>query len=131
MAHIALSVSDLGKSIAFYGRLFGFKCSDVFDDKTSTFKIALLKKDQVTLELFQFQQYNPLPEYRKDLDNDLKTLGVKHFAFEVDAIEKIHRQLKNSRVEVVSGINVFHGGLRYFFIKDSDGILIELIEAGK
>jgi len=128
MAHIALSVSNLEKSIAFYGRLFGFKCSDVCDDKTSKLKIALLKKDRVALELFQFQQYNSLPEYRKDLNNDLKTLGVKHFAFEVDNIESEFERLKKAGVEFATDIGVLEAGLRYFFIKDPDGIFVELIE---
>ena len=129
IGHIALSVSNLDRSISFYEKNFGLRCVQRFQIGASGPEVGMLKKDDVNLELFQFDESVPLPSYRKDLNSDLKTLGVKHFAFEVADIEKTYEQLKNSNVKLVTDIRTLDNGLRYFFIKDHDGIFIELIEA--
>ncbi len=73
---------------------------------------------------------NPLPQYRKDLNNDLKTIGVKHFSFAVSGIEGEYKRLNRSGVKFATAMRVFDNGLKYFFIKDPDGILIEIMEEG-
>lgn len=86
-------------------------------------------KDRLVIELFSVKDFNPLPEYRKDLLFDLKTLGVKHFAFKTENIEEIYICFKNSKtVELATELRKGGSGLRYFFVKDPDGILIEIIE---
>ena len=129
ISHIAITVSDLEKSIWFYKSNFGFDCVETYDIESKGLTICLLKKEDIILELFGWQHFNPLPEYRKTLDSDLKTLGVKHFCFEVSNIKQMYESLKNAGVEIAKELNTFPNGLRYFFIKDPDGILIELFEA--
>jgi len=73
--------------MSFYKSNFAFSCNEILYDDAYRCKIAILKKDNDILEFFQFQEFRPLPEYRKSLENDLKTLGAKHLAFEVDNIE--------------------------------------------
>ena len=129
ISHIALTVSDLEKSMQFYKSNFGFDCVETYDIESRALSICLLQKDDITLELFKWQNFNPLPEYRKTLDSDLKTLGVKHFCFEVDNIKEMYENFTSAGVELATELNTFPNGLRYFFIKDPDGILIELFEA--
>jgi glyoxylase I family protein len=128
IAHIALSVANLDKSLDFYKENFGLRCQEIFEIKAQGLRIAILKKDNVALELFEFQKRKILPEYRKKLGSDLKTLGAKHFAIEVADIKKAFGGLKKSGVRLATDIRTFANGLRYFFIKDPDGILVEIME---
>jgi catechol 2,3-dioxygenase-like lactoylglutathione lyase family enzyme len=126
--HIALSVSDLKRSIAFYSKHFGLRCAKKFAHKDSRLVIALLKKGDITLELFEFKEPNPLPLYRQDLNDDLHTLGVKHFSLETKNIETIYKKFKKARMVFATNLRTFDNGKRYFFIKDPDGILVEIME---
>lgn len=126
--HAAISVSSLKESINFYERIFGFKCIKKFYIETLNANACFLKINIFSLELFEFMDHNPLPNYRKTVIEDLKTIGVKHFAFKVNDIEKTYYSLKDKKVDFATDICLGGSGLRYFFIKDPDGILVEIIE---
>ena len=129
IAHIALSVSSIKRSEAFYLKNFGFRRVKEFKLDSAGLTICILKKDAVALELFEFKNRRPLPQYRKSLISDLKTIGVKHVAFAVADIKAAYNKLKKAKVRFETGIRAFEDGKKYFFIKDPDGILIELMEA--
>jgi glyoxylase I family protein len=128
LAHIALSVSNINKSAHFYRKHFGFKLVKRYPHKEIGLTICVIKKNNISLELFEFKKMNPLPQYRKDLDNDLKTIGVKHFSFAVSDIEGEYKRLKKSGVHFATLLRTFDNGLKYFFIKDLDGVLVEIME---
>lgn len=47
--------------------------------------IALMSLGDFYFELFNFEQKtNPLPDYRKDVMNDLHTVGTKHICLRTD-----------------------------------------------
>jgi len=131
IGHIALSVSNLGISVEFYRRNFGFQLIEEYPIESSGLKICILKKENSALEFFEFKDYNALPQYRKNLDSDLRTVGVKHFSIEVGNIQDTYLELKKSGVEFAGDICTFEDGRKYFFVKDPDGILIEIMEEGK
>jgi catechol 2,3-dioxygenase-like lactoylglutathione lyase family enzyme len=128
--HVAVSVSNLARSIDFYEQNFGFTCQRVFEMSNGIGKVALLKKAAFTVEMFAYSDALPLPDYRKTPDTDLKTLGVKHFALNVDDIFGASNFLKRNGVDFISEVTVGGRGLRRFFIKDPDGIGIEVTESG-
>jgi len=129
LGHIALSVSSLNKSVAFYRKYFNLRCVKKYAYPDKGFTIALLKKGDIVLELFEFKKYKPLPGYRKTLGNDLRTLGVKHFSVEVSDIAGAYRKFKKAKISFATDLRMFDSGACYFFIKDPDGILIEVMEA--
>ena len=91
--------------------------------------IVMLKLGDMILEIFHYQEKEKLPEHSKELAIDLKTIGNKHFGLGVkDIVEakKFVEENKLSDSEII--INKGRLGKPYFFIKDTDGILMEIIE---
>ncbi|MDD5255511.1 MAG: VOC family protein [Candidatus Omnitrophica bacterium] len=127
--HIGLSVSNIRRSAAFYKKHFGFRCARIYIHKDIGMTIAVLKRDGICLELFEFKKHKKLPGYRKTLDSDLRTLGVKHFSFGVKDIKGAYTRLRHTRLCFATDMRPFDNGLRYFFVKDPDGILIEVMES--
>jgi glyoxylase I family protein len=128
LGHIAISVASLKRSLSFYRKYFGLVCVKKFNVKPAGLTIVLLKKNDICLELFEFKKHKGLPAYRRELDTDLRTIGVKHFSVEVSQIEKLHKQLKISRVPFATDLRVFEDGRKYFFVRDPDGVLVEIME---
>ncbi len=127
--HVGISVSNLTRSTEFYGKYFGLRCTNRYVHKEAGLVIQLLKKGDIVLELFEFKHHKPLPPYRKKLDTDLCTLGVKHFSVKVMDIEGEYKKFKDAKLVLFASMRVFDNGKRYFFIKDPDGILVEVMEA--
>src|SRR5579872_5115161 len=119
--HIALSVSDIEKSIEFYS-IFGFK--KVFDwqsvDKPT--RITHLKLGEVILELFCYSSPHPVPDFSKNAETDLPVLGTKHFALGVESLDSAKLLLTSKGYLPFSEPIKGRTGLDFFFIKDPDGI---------
>lgn len=62
---------------------------------------------------------------------DLRVVGTKHMGLRVDNLEAMITQLKQKRVEIITQPDTTFFGGRYAFIRDCNGILIELYEGGK
>jgi catechol 2,3-dioxygenase-like lactoylglutathione lyase family enzyme len=99
LGHIAISVSSLKKSSAFYCRFFGLRPAETYAFKDKGMKIAMLR-GAFTLELFEFARRKPLPSYRKALGTDLQTLGVKHFSVETKDVEGRVQKIQSGAGEV-------------------------------
>ena len=124
--HVGISISNLVRSIDFYTKMFGFKCERIIE--MPNYKVALLKNAGLTIEMFQYSNALPLPDDRKTPAKDLRTIGVKHFAFRVNDIIVAANFLKKNGVEFISEPAVGVRGWRRFFVKDPDGIPLELSE---
>lgn len=62
IAHIAISVSDLDKSVDFYRKGFGLECTEKYSIESAGLVVCILKRDEVALELFCFENFKALPE---------------------------------------------------------------------
>lgn len=125
--HVALTVKDTDESIEWYKTAFGFAVTNRYNKHGM--EITILLKDSVRLELFCYgADSQPLPEYRKDLMQDLHVMGTKHLSIEVENIEETVKDLQSKGVEFVMELDSAGFGGRYIFLKDCNDILIELYQ---
>jgi len=122
--HIAISVENLEQSVKFYMDLLGFIEIRRFERNDLNGKAAFLKLGDVQLEIWEFKDNI---ESKDDLSN-LKIKGLRHIALSVDNFDKICTILKSKTG--ASEPRFGASGKRYCFIKDPNGIPIELYEDG-
>lgn len=124
--HVAISANNLEKTLEFYKK-FGFeKHKEYHDDSVD---IVLLKLNNTILEVFYYKNRYNLPEHSEDLSIDLKIVGNKHFALGVENIEDAKKFVEENKL-YDGEIKITQGrlGKPYFFIKDPNNILMEIIE---
>lgn len=87
VVHVAISVSNIEKSIEFYKK-FGFKEFKSWDAEDESIKIRMLNLNGMILEMFCYKDYIELPKTATSTATDLSVIGTKHFALGVPNIEK-------------------------------------------
>ena len=116
--HIAIIVSG-ERSLEFY-RLLGF--TESFCKKRKYDTAVLMDGYGMQLEIFIDPSHAPHPEQ--------EPIGLRHFALKVDKIEDEIERLRNESAEVIEVGPIMEDwtGVRFCFIKDYDGLSIELHE---
>lgn len=117
LAHVAISVSNIENSMAFYS-VFGFKKVAHWTNPDHQWQVAHPKVQQCTLEIFCFKDAQPAPASIHKLETDLSTIGMKHFALKVDSIEKTKQALQEIGLIDDVEIKAAHLGGSYFFVQD-------------
>ena len=124
--HVALSVPDIGESIAWYQKMLGFK-EVRRGGQPNGMQTALIQRGDIRIELFQLPGAAPLPESRRNPSEDFRTHGLKHFAFQVKDIRAVLSKLDAKGVKVAFELRD-NPGTAFAFISDNAGNAIELIE---
>ncbi len=124
--HVTISAKNLNETIEFYKK-FGFEDKKEYTDENVD--IVCLKLNNTILEIFHYPDNEELPEHSKDLGKDLKTVGNKHFGLGVKNINEAKEFVEKNKLNDTE-IVIHQGrlGKPYFFIKDPNGILMEIIE---
>lgn len=127
--HYAISVADADRSIAFYSKL-EFALVKAWRAEDGSVRIVHMKNDNFILEMFCYPDGEKLPDFVKTLGTDLKVKGAKHLGLWVEDLEAAACHLQkvgviDSKPEISQG----RLGRPYFFIKDPDGIFVEIISA--
>lgn len=125
--HVAISVADIADSLDFYLKL-GFQEVMEWADPTGSPRICHLKLGDTMLELFWFADHRPAPESADRLETDLSRIGCKHFALEVGSLEQARDFVLEKGLATEAQIIEGRTGVRYFFISDPSGILLEFVE---
>lgn len=126
--HVAFTVNNIEESVAWYKEILGFKVTHEY--KKHGGGRAIIELDKVRIELFDFgEDTKPLPDYRKDLMEDLQVVGIKHLCIEVKDLDKMIQSLTTKGIKDIREIDTAGFGGRYTFIKDCNGILVELYES--
>ncbi len=122
--HVAITVTDLDRSIEWYKQRFGFQEEVRFDRPDLRKRGTMMRLGEYGLELFQSYEDQDIPENVDDFYTHLDTVGVKHFCLRVNDLESARSHLNNSGdkcSDIVNGKTI-----RYFTVKDPDGMHIEI-----
>jgi len=90
-------------------------------------RAALLQLGANLLEVFEPYDSLPLPDGEDALESSLRRLGTKHMAITVPDIDQARAHLESVGAEFDTEV-VTGSTSRFFFCKDPDGILIEVIQ---
>jgi catechol 2,3-dioxygenase-like lactoylglutathione lyase family enzyme len=115
VAHIALFVSDLDKTRAFYRDLLGYEEPFTLPKSDGSVQIAFIKiNDRQWIELF-----------------NEPTAGegqLNHIAFYTDNAEGMRSYLASRQVKVPASVGKGRIGNKNFTVKDPDGHTVEIVE---
>lgn len=115
--HIAIIISS-ESNLELY-RLLGF--SEKFRKKRLYDEVVLMEGHGIELEIF----IDP-----RHLRSEVEQIGIRHFALKVDRLEDEIKRLKSectTQIEIDDIMTDWHGE-RFVFVRDSDGIVLELHE---
>lgn len=137
-SHAGITVSDFNKAVRFYWEMFGcplvgvadtpaerVKSFFMVDAESPTCKIGwILVPGGGVLEIFEFTPHQPATS------QPWNQIGLTHISFNVKNLNRWHDYLAGKGVEIVSKPEKSPRGHSFFFVKDFDGNLIELMDLG-
>lgn len=124
--HGGLSVPDLEASIEWYASALGFQVESRIEIPQIPAKVAMLRRGELRMELFEVPGAAPLPPERRQPNRDPHTHGNKHVAFAVQSIDMLVEDLRARNVDIV-----FVGRFKFgtnAFVRDNAGNLIEFVQ---
>lgn len=140
LSHIGITVSDFNTAVKFYADVFGCPLVGVSDappDRVRAFfgvdgpapacKIGWVRAPGGgILEIFSFE-----PKLPPEASIPWNRTGITHYSFNVQNCQKWYDYLQSKGVECVSKPEQSPRGHWFFFAKDMDGNLIEMIDLKK
>jgi catechol 2,3-dioxygenase-like lactoylglutathione lyase family enzyme len=124
--HGGVSVPNLDESIEWYGKVLDFEVEKIFDIPQIPAKVAMLRRGDLRIELFEVPQATPMSPDRRIPDRDVHTHGNKHVAFAIRDVEPVEQELRARGADIVWVGRFKHGS--NIFIRDNAGNLIELVQ---
>jgi glyoxylase I family protein len=137
MHHTGISVTDLDRSIAFYGDLLGMTLEWRIDHRRSESleKVVGLRNVDVSyamlsgwggrIELFQYHspEGSPYPAEKPVCDK-----GITHVGFQVVDIDGLYARLSGHGVRFNSPPQEVRPGVKAAYFHDPDGMTLEIVE---
>jgi catechol 2,3-dioxygenase-like lactoylglutathione lyase family enzyme len=137
-SHVGITVSDFNAAVRFYWEVFGCPLvgvSDTPSERVRAFfgvdgpqpscKIGWIRvPGGGVLEIFAFEPKLPLTEVQWN------RVGLTHISFNVRNLPRWYEYLVSRGVECISTPERSPRGHSFFFVKDFDGNLIELMDLG-
>ncbi len=125
--HVGISVYHMEESLKWYEKVLGFRLvkDDGFVPPLKA-RICFIQNGDFQLELFEYEHPKQLPQDRLTPNSDLQTVGTKHVAFSVMDMNVVKKHFKENQVDIAH--EVCMDGQKVMFIRDCNGVLIELIE---
>ena len=124
--HGGISVPDLEASIEWFVRVLEFEVENRFEIPPIPAKVAMLRRGELRVELFEVPGAQSLPAERRQPNTDLRTHGNKHLAFAVKDADATAEVLRARGADIVF-VGHFEFGANVF-IRDNAGNLIEFVQ---
>lgn len=116
VSHAAFYVTDLAKARAFYEDFLGYASPFSIPRKNGGELVWIKINDHQTIELFPGSEVSPEAD------------RLYHIAFETDDAEGMRLYLQSKGVAVPDKTSVGKIGNKNYFIKDPNGITVEIVE---
>jgi lactoylglutathione lyase len=121
IAHVAIKVSDIARTLAFYERVFGFReMMRLNNADGSLFLLYLRITDTQYLEVF--------PNAATDRASDNDANGLNHFCLHVSDPDAVKAKIDELGIPLLWPYGRAIDGNRQFWIEDPDGNRIEIME---
>jgi glyoxylase I family protein len=141
--HIAVTVSNLDRSLAFYQDVLGLReverhrlagpgIEQMADKPGTILQVVRLAAPDSPKVLVDLQEY--LAPTGKQSDSKLGDIANAHFCFGVKGLARTYRQLKEQGVDFVSEPVTFDlesGTCDVVFLRDPDGFILELMDVSE
>ena len=124
--HGGVSVPDIEASIRWWHSVLDFEVERRFDIPAIPAKVAMLRRGELRMELFEVSGAKPLPDERRKANTDLKTHGNKHVAFAERNVDEVAEELRRRGADIEFVGHFPHGD--NIFIRDNAGNLIEFVQ---
>ncbi|MBY0756873.1 VOC family protein [Clostridium sardiniense] len=115
-----LTVSDIEKSSKFYKNIIGLK------------ELRTLRPNEEMTIMFLKDNHNFNLELIENKKNDEEKIfkGIT-LAFRVDSLDESIEDMKNKNIDIVRGPIKVSKDTKFFFIKDPDGLEIQIVESNE
>ena len=124
--HGGISVPDIEASIRWFAQVLEFEVENRFEIPAIPAKVAMLRRGELRVELFEVPGAQSLPAERRQPNTDLRTHGNKHLAFAVKDADATAEVLRARGADIVF-VGHFEFGANVF-IRDNAGNLIEFVQ---
>jgi glyoxylase I family protein len=134
--HVAISVSDMDRAVAYYRDILGFEVDWDMDHRSgdalakvvglpgADMRIVMLKGYGFRVELFKYYA----PEGKGTAAKRMCDFGYTHFALSVENIHGIYERLAEAGVQFNCPPQDLRPGVCGTYMKDTEGNTIELVE---
>jgi lactoylglutathione lyase len=140
LSHTGIQVTDVERSVAFYEKLglelvarwttcepYVQRVVGYFPQVTLEVAVMAIPGSDTVLEVLEYRNVD-----RKSIDPDTGNVGTGHFCLLVDSVDDLYSRLASEGVEFVSSPQTPTAGPntggRLVYMKDPDGIRVELLE---
>ncbi len=124
--HGGVSVPELDPAIAWWRDVLGFEVERRFPIPQIPAEVAMLRRGELRIELFQVEGAAPLPADRREPNRDVHTHGNKHVAFAIKDVNSVAEELRRRGADIVFVLEAEFGS--NIFIRDNAGNLIEFVQ---
>jgi len=126
---VAISVSDVEASSAWYQRVLGFEPSRAVDLEQRGLRIRILRRDNALLELTESVTARSMAQLDPPVEKRYLLHGVFKFGFLVDDLDQVAKDLERLEVPLRSRIvEEPDGTLRSLQVEDPDGNVVQVFE---